>query len=54
MQMNKAILRNSEIVIFDKKIISQPPCEFFFQPAGSDLTSALETVPPQKNMRKAS
>ena len=30
MQMNKAILRNSEIVIFGKKIISG---KFFFQPA---------------------
>ena len=30
MQMNKAILRNSEIEIFDKKIISRPPGWVFF------------------------
>ena len=37
MQMNKAFLRNSEIVIFDKKKkkIRGRPGEFFFQPAGS-------------------
>ena len=37
MQMNKAILRNSEIVIFDKKKkFFSRPSEFFFQPAGSE------------------
>ena len=33
MQMNKAILRNSKIVVFDKKNCSYPG-EFFSQPAG--------------------
>ena len=37
MQMNKVILRNSEIVIFDKKIISRPPrLVISFQPARSE------------------
>ena len=30
MQMNKAVLRNSEIVIFDKKKFHGRPGEFFF------------------------
>ena len=47
MQMNKAILRNSEIVIFDKKnnFMAARVSFFFFQPAGSEkdffFTSAL-------------
>ena len=37
MQMNKAILRNSEIVIFDKKNnFAAARLSFFFQPAGSE------------------
>ena len=38
MQMNKAILRNSKIVIFDKKkwFRDRPGEFFFFQPAGSE------------------
>ena len=36
MQMKKAILRNSEIVIFDKKKFAAAQVRFFFQPAGSE------------------
>ena len=37
MQMNKAILRNSEIIIFDKKNnFAAPRVRFFFQTAGSE------------------
>ena len=38
MQMNKAFLRNSEIVIFDKKKnnFAAARVSFFFQPAGSE------------------
>ena len=37
MQMSKAILRNSKIVIFDKKKkFCSCPGEFFFQPARSE------------------
>ena len=37
MQMTKAILRNSEIVTFDKKN------SFFFQPAGSETSTFFFT-----------
>ena len=36
MQMNKAILRNSEIVIFEKKKIGGTAWVSFFQTAGSE------------------
>ena len=37
MQMNKAILRNSETVIFEKKKFAAIWGTFFSQPAGSEI-----------------
>ena len=36
MQMNKAIFRNSKIIIFNKKKIEAVQVSFLFQPAGSE------------------
>ena len=42
MQINKAILRNSEIVIFDKNIFLRPPgWVLFLQPARSGFIDHL-------------
>ena len=50
MQMNKAILKNSETVIFEKKKFAAIWGTFFTQPAGSEIDFFFHVGPKNINI----